>query len=81
LISKELLAQHFEYSLWASLKILEAAEKLPLDAIEKDCGNSFGGILGTLPTSSRPIACGGSASVETPMPPSSCQVKLSLSPT
>ena len=48
MISKELLAQHFEYSLWASLKILEAAEKLPLDAIEKDCGNSFGGILGTL---------------------------------
>ncbi|MCX6612051.1 MAG: hypothetical protein NTW74_14505 [Acidobacteria bacterium] len=47
-ISKELLARHFEYSLWASLKVLEAAEKLPFDAIEQDRGNSFGGILATL---------------------------------
>ncbi len=47
-ISKELLARHFEYSLWASLKVLEAAEKLPLDTLEKDRGNSFGGILATL---------------------------------
>lgn len=48
LIAKELLARHFEYSLWASLKILEAAEKMPVEAVEKDRGNSFGGILGTL---------------------------------
>ncbi len=47
-ISAELLAQHFEYSLWASMKVLEAAEKLPAEAVEKDRGNSFGGILGTL---------------------------------
>ena len=47
-ISKELLARHFEYSLWASLKVLETAEKLSIDAIEKDRGNSFGGILDTL---------------------------------
>ncbi len=47
-ISKELLARLFEYSLWASLKVLEAAEKLPVEAIMKDRGNSFGGILGTL---------------------------------
>lgn len=48
LIATELLAQHFEYSLWASLKVLEVAERLPVDVIEKDRGNSFGGILGTL---------------------------------
>ena len=48
LIAKELLARHFEYSLWASLKIVEAAEKLSREAVEKDRGNSFGGILGTL---------------------------------
>ncbi len=47
-ISKELLARHFEYSLWASLKVLEASEKLPLDTLEKERGNSFGGILATL---------------------------------
>jgi len=47
-ISPALLAQHFEYSLWASLKVLEVAEKLSTDVVEKDRGNSFGGILGTL---------------------------------
>jgi uncharacterized damage-inducible protein DinB len=48
MISTELLAQHFEYSLWASLKVLELVERLPVEGIEKDRGNSFGGILGTL---------------------------------
>jgi len=48
MISPDLLAQHFEYSLWASLKVLEVAEKLSTDVVEKDRGNSFGGILGTL---------------------------------
>ena len=48
LIAKELLARHFEYSLWASLKVLEAAEKLSQEVVEKDRGNSFGGILDTL---------------------------------
>ena len=48
LIAKELLAKHFEYSLWASLKILEAAEMLSKEALEKDRGNSFGSILETL---------------------------------
>jgi uncharacterized damage-inducible protein DinB len=47
-IGHELLAQQFEYSLWASMKILEAVERLPVEVIEKDRGSSFGGILGTL---------------------------------
>lgn len=47
-ITGELLARHFEYSLWASLKVLEAAEKLSQEVVEKDRGNSFGGILETL---------------------------------
>lgn len=47
-IDTDLLAQYFEYSLWASMKVLEAVEKLPVDVIEQDRGNSFGGILGTL---------------------------------
>ena len=47
-IAKELLARHFEYSLWASLQVLEAAAKLSQGQVEKDRGNSFGGILGTL---------------------------------
>lgn len=47
-IENGLLAEYFEYSLWASLKVLEAVEKLPVEVIEQDRGNSFGGILGTL---------------------------------
>lgn len=47
-ISRELLARHFEYSLWASMLVLEAAEKLTKEAVKLDRGNSFGGILGTL---------------------------------
>src|SRR5436190_6953861 len=48
MIDKELLAKHIEYSLWASLKVLGAAEKLPPEAVAQDRGNSFGGILWTL---------------------------------
>lgn len=48
MISKHLLAQHLEYSLWASMKVLEAAAQLPADAIAENRGNSFGGILDTL---------------------------------
>ena len=47
-IAKELLAQHFEYSLWASLKILKTSQKLSTEAVGLDRGNSFGGILSTL---------------------------------
>jgi hypothetical protein len=48
LISPELLAKHLEYSLWASLQVLEAAARLPEAALEANRGNSFGGILATL---------------------------------
>jgi uncharacterized damage-inducible protein DinB len=48
MIQPELLAQHFEYSLWASQQVIEVVQKLPQELIEKDRGNSFGGILGTL---------------------------------
>jgi uncharacterized damage-inducible protein DinB len=48
LISPELLAKHLEYSLWASLQVLEATAKMPEAALEADRGNSFGGILATL---------------------------------
>lgn len=48
MIAKELLAQNLEYSLWASMKVLEAAEKLSSEEAALDRGNSFGGILDTL---------------------------------
>lgn len=48
LIAKELLVRHIEYSLWASLQVLEAARQLPAATLEADSGNSFGGILATL---------------------------------
>jgi uncharacterized damage-inducible protein DinB len=48
MIDKELLAQHLEYSLWASSKVLDAARKLPPDVLAQDRSSSFGGILGTL---------------------------------
>jgi uncharacterized damage-inducible protein DinB len=48
MISKALLVKHLEYSLWASQLVLEAAAKLPADALDVNRGNSFGGILDTL---------------------------------
>lgn len=48
MIAKELLAQNLEYSLWASMKVLEAAEKLSSEEAALNRGNSFGGILDTL---------------------------------
>ncbi|MDX2268865.1 MAG: DinB family protein [Bryobacter sp.] len=48
MIHPSLLAQHLEFSLWASLQVLEAARSLPEDALQLDRGNSFGGILSTL---------------------------------
>lgn len=48
MISKDLLAQHLEFSLWATLKVVDAAAQLPEDALRQDRSNSFGGILDTL---------------------------------
>jgi uncharacterized damage-inducible protein DinB len=48
MIDKELLAQHLEYSLWATQRVLEAAKSLAGDALTQNRGNSFGGILDTL---------------------------------
>lgn len=48
MIAKELLVQCLEYSLWASLEVLAAAEKLPAEALILDRKASFGGILETL---------------------------------
>lgn len=48
MIAKELLAQHLEYSLWASMKVFEAAAKLSPEELALDRQNSFGGILSTL---------------------------------
>ncbi len=44
----EVLGRHFEYTRWASVRVLEAAAKLPSELLAEDCGNSFGGILDTL---------------------------------
>ncbi len=48
MIEPELLAQHLEYSLWASLQVLGAARTLDDAALRADRGNSFGGIFDTL---------------------------------
>jgi uncharacterized damage-inducible protein DinB len=48
MIAKELLAQHLEYSLWASMQVFEAAAKLSPEELALDRQNSFGGILDTL---------------------------------
>lgn len=47
-VSSELLAQHFEYSLWATQKILAEVHKLSHAQLGENRGNSFGGILDTL---------------------------------
>jgi len=39
---------HLRYLSWATALILDAANQLPPDVYEKDCGNSHGGIKGTL---------------------------------
>ncbi len=48
MIEREWLAKYLEYSLWASQRVLEVARALPSEELERDRGNSFGGILGTL---------------------------------
>jgi uncharacterized damage-inducible protein DinB len=47
LVAPELLARNFEYSLWASLTLLDAAAQLSPEALAEPRGNSFGGILDT----------------------------------
>ncbi len=48
MISSQLLAQHLEYSLWATQQVLAAVKSLTPEALQADRGNSFGGIHDTL---------------------------------
>jgi uncharacterized damage-inducible protein DinB len=48
MIHPEVLAQHLEYSLWATQHVVAFAAKLDEEALALDRGNSFGGILSTL---------------------------------
>jgi uncharacterized damage-inducible protein DinB len=48
MIDKQLLAQHLEYSLWATQQILGAVKSLSTEALQAGRGNSFGGIHDTL---------------------------------
>lgn len=48
MISNELLAQHLEYSNWATQQVLGAVQSLSPEALQADRGNSFGGIFDTL---------------------------------
>ncbi len=48
MISNELLAQHLEYSNWATQQVLGAVQSLSAEALQADRGNSFGGIFDTL---------------------------------
>lgn len=48
MIDREILAQHLEYSLWATQEVMGAVKALPQEALAADRGNSFGGIFDTL---------------------------------
>lgn len=47
-VSREALLTHFDYTLWASLRLLDAAGRLTDDELRRDLGVSHGSVLGTL---------------------------------
>ena len=47
-VSREALLTHFDYTLWASLRLLDAAGRLTDEELRRDLKVSHGSILGTL---------------------------------
>jgi uncharacterized damage-inducible protein DinB len=47
-IDSDFLKLQLEYSRWASERSLDAARVLSVEELERDLGNSYGGVLGTL---------------------------------
>ncbi len=47
-VSPELLQTHLAYNAWASARLLEAADKLPPEDLNRDHGTSDKSVLGTL---------------------------------
>ena len=47
-VSREALLTHFDYTLWASLRLLDAAGRLTDEELRRDLKVSHGSVLGTL---------------------------------
>lgn len=48
MISRDVLLTHFDYTLWASLRLLDAAGRLAPEELTRDLQSSHGSLLGTL---------------------------------
>ena len=47
-IDTDFLRMHLQYTFWASGRVLDSLRSLPAGELERDCGNSHGGIFQTL---------------------------------
>lgn len=47
-MDKQFLRMHLDYTFWATQRLLDALQSVPADELQRDCGNSHGGIMDTL---------------------------------
>lgn len=47
-LDNNFLRMHLDYSAWATRRVLDSLRTLPQEELQRDCGNSHGGILETL---------------------------------